>query len=190
LNSLKNQNLYSITLSDIASSEKLSQHSWLVVLHASRKPPHIGMLINGTYHSLTIKGQETNVSLPVLLKTIQQKKIETVFVKLKKHPVFSYDYQNEIFQWQIKQFKKVNPNEASCLSPVKLFLSEFYAVNRIENELLFELIERLLQNDYIDDALALNVNKFVKGQPFYFPIYTYIELQEVILNEQLKINKS
>lgn len=148
------------------------------------------MLINGTYHSLTIKGHETNVSLPVLLKTIQQKKIETVFVKLKKHPVFSYDYQNEIFQWQIKQFKKVNPNEASCLSPVKLFLSEFYAVNRIENELLFELIERLLQNDYIDDALALNINKFVKGQPFYFPIYTYAELQEVILNEQLKFNKS
>ena len=110
MNSLKNQNLYSITLSDIASSEKLSQNSWLVVLHASRKPPHIGMLINGTYHSLTIKGHETNVSLPVLLKTIQQKKIETVFVKLKKHPVFSYDYQNEIFQWQIKQFKKVNPN--------------------------------------------------------------------------------
>jgi hypothetical protein len=95
-----------------------------------------------------------------------------------------------MFQWQIKQFKQVKPNEASCLSPVKLFLSEFYAINRIENELLFELIERLKQNDYIDDALALNITKFSKGQPFFFPIYSYSELQDVILIEQLKFNKS
>lgn len=190
MSSLKNKNSYSITLSDLASTETLAHHTWLVILHASRKPPHIGILINGLYHSLTIKGHETNVTLPVLLKTIQQKKIESVFVKLKKHPVFSYDYQNEMFQWQIKQFKQVKPNEASCLSPVKLFLSEFYAINRIENELLFELIERLKQNDYIDDALALNIPKFSQGQPFFFPIYSYSELQDVILNEQLKFNKS
>lgn len=190
MNSLKNKSPYSITLSDLASVETLAQHTWLVVLHASRTPPHIGILINGVYHSLTIKGQETNVSLAVLLKTIKQKKIESVFVKLKKHPVFSSDYQNEIFQFHIKQFKQVKPNEASCLSPVKLFLSEFYAVNLIDKELLFELMERLKQNDYIDDALGLNIDQFIQGQAYYFPIYSYSELQDVILNEQTKFNKS
>ena len=189
MNSLRNKNSYSITLSNLASAKPLAHHTWLVVLHASRKPPHIGVLINGNYHSLTIKGHETNVSLSVLLKTIQQKKIESVFVKLKNHPVFSYDYQNEIFQWQIKQLQQVKPNEASCLSPVKLFLAEFYAINFIENELLFELIERLKQNEYIDEALGLNIHNFIQGQLFYFPIYSFTELQEIILTEQLKFNK-
>lgn len=189
MNSLENQNSYSITLSDNVSIEELSNHSWIVVLHASRIPPHIGILINGSYNSLTIKGHETDIDLAVLLKTIQQKKIETVFIKLKKHPVFSLDYQKEICQLQIRQFTQVKPNEASCLSPVKLFLTEFYAIQLIETELLFELVKRLKQNDYIDKVLSLNIENQINSKEFYFPLYTYSELQDVILKEQTHFYK-
>ena len=184
MNSLKNKNSYFITFSDNTSIEELSNHSWIVVLHSSCIPPHIGILINGSYNSLTIKGHETDVDISVLLKTIQQKKIEAVFLKLKKHPVFSLDYQKEIFQIQVKQFTQVKPNEASCLSPVKLFLTEFYAVQLMEKELLYELVERLKQNDYIDKVLGLNIENQINSKEFYFPIYSYTELQAVILKEQ------
>ncbi len=184
MNALENQNLYSISLSDKVSIEDLSDNSWIVVMHASRIPPHVGILINGSYNSLTIKGHETDIDLVVLLKTIQQKKIETIFIKLKKHPVFSLDYQKEICQIQIKQFTQVKPNEASCLSPVKLFLNEFYVVSIQEFELLYELIERLKQNDYIDKVLGLNIEDKIKSNQFFFPLYTYDELQEVIIKER------
>lgn len=189
MNSLKKLNSYSITLSDNASVEELSNHTWIAVLHASRIPPHIGIITNGNYNSLTIKGHETNIDVRVLLKTIQQKKIETVFIKLKKHPVFSLDYQKEIFQIQLKQFTQVKPNEASCLSPVKLFLTEFYAIQLIEKELLFELVERLKQNDYIDKVLGLNIENQNNSKEFYFPLYSYSELQDVILKEQTHFYK-
>ena len=186
---LKNQNSYSISLSDNVSIEDLSVDSWIVILHSSRIPPHIGILINGNYNSLTIKGHELDVDLRVLLKTIQQKKIETIFIKLKKHPVFSLDYQKEIYQLLIKQFTQVKPNEASCLSPVKLFLTEFYAVQLIEKELLYELVERLKQNDYIDKVLSLNIENQINSKKIYFPLYTYSELQDVILKEQTHFYK-
>ena len=174
---------YSISISDTASVKDLFDGSWIVILHAYRIPPHVGIVINGNYNSLTIKGHELDVNLSALIKLIERKKIEAVFVKLKKHPVFSSDFQKEIFQLQIKQYTKVLPNEASCLNPVKLFLSEFYAVSIIEKELLYELVERLKQNNYTKIALGLNVENKAESNQFYFPLYSYDDLQAIILNE-------
>lgn len=189
MSALKINSPYFINVTNNASLDVLCTNTWITVLHASRIPPHIGLIINGRYNSLTIKGQETNIDLAVLLKTIQQKKIETVFIKLKKHPVFSLDYQQEIFMLQLNQFLKVKANEASCLSPVKLFLNEFYAMSIIDHELFFELTERLKQNDYIDNAISLNSDNKLQSNHYYFPLYSYNELQNVIEKEHSNLHK-
>ena len=68
------QSPYTLTISDSFNQNSLNADTWLVILHCSRTPPHIGVLINGNYNSLTIKGQELNNDIKVLIKTIQQKK--------------------------------------------------------------------------------------------------------------------
>lgn len=178
------QSPYTLTVSDSFHQDLLYKSTWLVILHASRTPPHIGILIDGNYNSLTIKGHELDVDIKVLLKTIQQKKIETLFIKLKKHPVFSSEYQKEICQFYIKQFTQVKANEASCLSPIKLFLQEFYAITEHQQELLFELIERLKQNQYISLTLGLNIEDRVEENEFSLPMYTNDELQSIINTER------
>lgn len=175
---------YTLTISESFPEPELAKNTWLVILHASRTPPHIGVLIDGNYNSLTIKGHELNININVLLKTIQQKKIESIFVKLKKHPVFSSEYQKEICQNYIQQFTQVKANEASCLSPIKLFLQEFYAIQENKDELLFELIERLKQNQYIEIALGLNIENKLEEQEFSLPMYSNKQLQEVIKSER------
>ncbi len=175
---------YTLTIADNFNQDLLLKNTWLVILHASRTPPHIGILINGNYNSLTIKGHELNINGNVLLKTIQQKKIETLFIQLKKHPVFSYDYQKEICQYYIQQFTQVKVNEASCLSPIKLFLQEFYAISENKKELLFELVERLKQNNYITLTLGIGFeNKFIDNK-FSLPMYSNEQLQEIIRAER------
>jgi len=176
------QSAYSFKVNENFDTSILSNDNWLVILHASRIPPHIGVLINGSYNSLTIKGHELNVSIPALLKTIQQKKIEALFVKLVEHPVFSSDYQKEIFQLFIKQYPQVKQNEATCLSPVKQYLHEFYAMPSINDELLYELMERLKQNNYIVNIYGLNVS--LSSQEFCLPVYTQEELQDIIRKER------
>lgn len=177
---------YHIQIKETITYDELNQNSWLVILHAYRMPPHIGLLISGNYNSLTLKGIESNIKCEVLLKTIKTKNIEALFIKLKQHPVFSLDYQLNIFQLYLTQLKKVRPSEASCLSPIKLFLSEFYAMENNKMELLFEIMERLKQNDYIDYTIGLNLKDELD---FYFPTYDYIQLQEFITNElnQIKL---
>jgi hypothetical protein len=183
------QSPYTLNISDSFSEEQLYKNTWLVILHASRTPPHIGVLIDGNYNSLTIKGHELNIDIKVLLKTIQQKKIETLFVKLKKHPVFSLDYQKEICQFYIKQFTQVKANEASCLNPIKLFLQEFYAIQENSHELLFELIERLKQNHYISLTIGLNIDDKIEAGEFSLPIYSTQQLQEIIKTERANYYK-
>lgn len=156
---------------------------WLTVLHASRIPPHVGLMIDGNYNSLTIKERELNVSAAALLKAVAQKKIETLFLKLVKHPVFSTDHQLHIFQEQLNQFTAVKPNEATCLSPLKLFFEEFYAIPNEKEQLLFDFVDALYQNDYITNAIGVNLPEG-KDQTFTFPHYTNKELQNRIEKER------
>lgn len=180
---------YTLPVTIDFSEEQLYKNTWLVILHASRTPPHIGILINGNYNSLTIKGHELNVNIKVLLKTIQQKKIESLFIQLKKHPVFSSEYQKEMSQYFIQQYTQVKVNEASCLSPIKLFLQEFYAIQENKQELLFELIERLKQNQYLTVIFGLNIDDKIEEQEFTLPMYTNEKLQEIIKTERANYYK-
>lgn len=183
------KNTYKLKIIDSFNEGLLLKDTWLLILHASRTPPHIGILINGNYNSLTLKGHELDIDIAILMKTIQQKKIETLFIKLKKHPVFSSEFQKEICQFYIKQFPQVKANETSCLNPIKLFLQEFYAIKENKQELLFELIERLKQNQYILFTLGLNIEDKLKDKIFSLPIYTNEELQLIIKSEQINYFK-
>jgi hypothetical protein len=70
---------YLIAFEDSKETSVLTKGTWLVILHASRIPPHVGLMIDGNYNSLTIKERELNVSSEVLLKTISQKRLKLYF---------------------------------------------------------------------------------------------------------------
>jgi hypothetical protein len=183
------QKIYSIPHCELTDPKVLSKNGWLVILHASRIPPHVGLMINGSYNSLTIKGRELNVSQEALLKTISQKKIEALFIGLKKHPVFSAEHQLNIFQHQLQQFTAVKQGEATCLSPIKLFFEEFYAIKRDESTLLFDFIETLEKNHFIRETLSSNIGDLKEKNIFTFNSYTSEELLERIKQERKAFNK-
>ncbi len=175
---------YLIAYEDLNETSALNKGAWLVILHASRIPPHVGLMIDGNYNSLTIKERELNVSSEAILKTVSQKKIEALFLKLTKHPVFSSDYQLKIFQEQLNQFTAVKPNEATCLSPLKLFFEEFYAIRNNKEQLFYDFMDELYSNDYITEAIATNLISKTKSNIFTLPHYTNEELQEKIKKER------
>lgn len=159
-----------------------AKDSWIVLLHANRVPPHVGLLMNGVYNSLTIKGHELNISYEALLKTIAKKEIEAVFIKVAQHPVFSVSYQTDIFMEIIKAESPVKQNGATCLSPIKLFFREFYALPLIKDELLFDFIDRLNANKFLNYFSACNFSA-VDGV-LQLPFYNSDELNERIKNER------
>lgn len=162
----------------------LEKGTWLAILHSERIPPHVGLIFSGKYFSLTIKEAELNISTKVLLKTITQKKIKSVFVKIIDHPVFSNDHQLDIFTEHLKHFGSVKTNEGTCLSPIKLFFREFYVVPSTANELLFEFVLQLNSNKYIDYACSVNTEI---NSGFELPSYSLNELHAKIEKERLAL---
>jgi len=161
--------------------QKLSKGVWLAVLHMDRIPPHVGIIFSGNYYSLTIRGKESKVDLNVLTKTIQQKKINTVFIKIKDHPVFSTEHIEAIFNEQLNEFEQVKQYQSTCLSPIKKCFNEFYSLQSDENELFYVFMQKLKDNDFVSFLMALN-NESTDG--LELPFYTQETLNQKIKNER------
>lgn len=177
-----------IHISGEVKADEIRRGIYLVLLHANRVPPHIGMMMDHVYHSLSIKGQEINVSGDALLKNITLRKIPSVFLEIRKHPVFSNAHLGECFGEQVKQFDRVNTKGNTCLSPVKLFFEEFYALDGPKIDLVFDLLAQLNANNFISRAFGAHLGA-LKENIFYLHPYKRADLDRQISEELAKMKK-
>jgi len=177
-----------IHISGALDAGQVKRGIYLVLLHANRVPPHIGMMIDHTYHSLSIKGREVNVSGDALLKNISLRKIPAVFVEIEKHPVFSDSHLSESFAEQVMSFDKVNTEGNTCLSPVRLFFEEFYAIDKRKISLVFDLLRELAENQYSRNAFGAHLGA-LKENIFYLQPYNRRDLEKQIEEELAKLKK-
>ncbi len=173
---------YQLNISDKFSEEQLLKGLYIVIIHATRKPPHIGIIIDKHYHSLTIKGHEINIPVEVLIRNTSQRKIPTLFVKIKKHPIFSVGYLSELFISNVKQFPIVDTGLATCLSPVKLFFDDVFNIPMNKVNYLYELLPLLESEELIESTSSL----FVDEKNYQLPIYTFSEINEGIENAKIE----
>lgn len=182
-------NTYQIKIDQKVDPLLLNKATYIVILHAHRVPPHIGMIIGKEYHSLTIKGHELNVSTEALMRNISQRKIASLFVEIKQHPTFSQDYLKEHFITNIRNYSKVQVGHATCLSPIKDFFEENYSLEKEQVNYLFELLPVLQEKGLINSCSAA----FIDEQDFQLPVYSLSELNDGINkanDEAAKLNKN
>ncbi len=164
---------YHIPLQGLANENLLLRGSWIVLVNATRIPPHIGMIFNGKYFSLNINGQELDVNIFALLRRIELQKIKSVFVELKPHPVFSLDYLQQHFQQSILKHPKVSGSEATCFTPVKEYFSENYALPAQKMEYLYQLFPLLYEQEVINSSFALHLTAEDLLPEMVFPLPVY-----------------
>ncbi|OFY82480.1 MAG: hypothetical protein A3F72_00195 [Bacteroidetes bacterium RIFCSPLOWO2_12_FULL_35_15] len=177
---------YKLNINNQFSEEDLLKGVYVVVIHATRIPPHIGIIADKHYHSLTIKGHEINVPVEVLIRNTNQRKIPSLFIKIKKHPIFSAGYLSEHFISNVKQFPIVDIGIATCLSPIKLFLDEVFNVPMNTINYLYELLPLLESEGLIESASSL----FIDEKNYQLPIYSFAEINEGIENAKIDKRKS
>lgn len=165
-----------LTITRSFNEEDLLKGVHIAVIHATRTPPHIGLIIGGNYHSLTVKGQDINTSLTALIKNAHQRKIPSLFIKIKPHPTFSEAYLKEHFITNIQQFPKVDIGVATCLSPIKLFFNEVFNTPIDSINYLFELVPVLYSEELIENVSAL----FINAHDYRLPVYTNTEIHNGI----------
>ena len=154
------------------NEEDLLKGLFIAVIQATRVPPHIGLITDGKYNSLTIKGHDINTTFSALLKNTVQRKIPTLFIKIKSHNTFSSNYLNDHIISNVQQFDRVDVGLATCLSPVKLFFEEVYNVSMEDINFLFELIPKLYSENLIENYSAL----FIDEKKYVLPVYSNAEI--------------
>jgi hypothetical protein len=171
---LEKRTKYTIQLSGKADPALLGKGCWIAVLHAERIPPHIGLVFNGLYCSLNIKGKEKDVEIPVLLRKIGSQQISTLFVKLVPHPVFSVDFLHEHFKLELEKYERVSV-DTTCFAPVRSFMQENYLLRSDALNYLYELFPALYREKMISDAFGLHLGE---EKEFHLEPYTAQEIED------------
>jgi len=174
---------YKIRINKNIQEDDLLKGTYISIIHADRIPPHIGMIFNQKYHSLSIKGNEIDLSAAVLLKNSKIRKIPSLFVKLNPHPTFSNDYLNEHFTSDVQQFQKVQAGKTTCLSPVKLFFEEAFGLSMQEINYIFDLLPLLEEMGLIESVSSICIEQ----NEFQLPFYSYNEINKGIENANIEI---
>ena len=163
---------YKIKINKSFDEQDLSYGLYIAVIHATRIPPHIGMISDKSYHSLSIKGQDINVPIAALIKNTNIRKIPTLFIKIKSHPTFSAIYLREHFITNVQQFDRVDVGVATCLSPIKLFFEEVYGIPMKNVNYLYELLP-LLESEGLIEAIS---SIHIEEKTYQLPVYTNKEI--------------
>ncbi|MFL5763011.1 MAG: hypothetical protein ACJ77K_03655 [Bacteroidia bacterium] len=151
----------------------LKKGVFIAVIHATRIPPHIGLIIAGKYHSLSVKGQDLNIPADAFVRNSNLRKIPCLFIKLKSHSTFSDDYLSEHFIENVKQFRRVDVGVATCLSPIRLFFEETYGISMERVNYLYELLPVLEAKGLIEYCSSLNIDR----DHYELPVYSQKEIE-------------
>ena len=140
------------TISQLKEYQELNSGFFLCIWHANKIPPHIGVIIDGSYFSLKVKGKDANIPVQDIVKLINRKGICSVFVKIDIN--FNKFYVEEVFS----RFQIAQESKASCLTPI----TEIFNVNESIHK-LSELLNYFKGKNKIDQVFGLNLTSDFKG---------------------------
>ncbi len=156
-------------LKALTSFKKYSSQGTYIVVTSPHKIPHIALVSEGKYYSLTHKKSIIGEAFAPYLTAMKRAKKPLIFIKIKQ---LTYDPKKTF-----SQFLKAAPNGTTCLVPVKNTL-----FNQSEAEFLYALVPELYEadqiltvfhlnmDDYLDENGNFELNEYSKQD-----IYDYIE---------------
>ena len=160
---------------------------YLIVLHASRVPPHLALSVNGKLYTLTVKGATVNGELISLLKLIRQRSIESIFIKLCVPELFTLQQlKNEIEKYTLA-YPRVDVGVATCLNPIKDFCSSIYDTEISKVNFLYDLLPKLYEQKVITSCYHLNLDRHLTDDSFFMRRYSMNDIYESIRKINVEI---
>jgi len=139
-------------ISQLTNNEQLEKGCYLCVWHANKIPPHIGLLINGAYYSLKVKGKDTGIPLVEIMKVIKRKSIPTVFAEVK------LCVEKEIIESIFSTFGKAEASKFTCLTPITQIFNQPKNVN-----MLADLLNSFQSKNQLGKIIGLNLDSNFEG---------------------------
>lgn len=151
---------------------------FLVLFHVNKIPPHLGLVSDSKYFSLTATESQINVDIDSIWRVIRSKSIETIFIKVDVLPMAS---QLAVI---FGEYKKAVNKEFTCLQPIKDFFEYQCDWNVEDVNFIFDLIHKLKEKSMIVQNYHLNLDRHLKNGSFELLNYTLDDIYKRIMEIQ------
>lgn len=152
------QSSYKISNILPAADAVLMNDVYLVLLYATRIPPHLLVSVNGKLFTLTVKSASVDGELSALLTLIRRKKIETIFIRLQMPELFTMEQLRDEIRNCTLAYPHADIGIASCLTPIKDFCHLVYDTDTKNVNLIFDLLPKLQERNAVKDCYQMNLN--------------------------------
>ncbi len=184
----QNDNSYSLKVKPIISPEELNSGLWLVMAGVDDIPPHIALLNDGSYYSISAKKVDIGTPLETFLKAISRRSVPALFIKFHESSPQGEGLGGAdkglggVFQ----RYPTLGNGEHSCLWPIRDFFAKTFSEKYSKATLVFELLAMAETDNLIVECKSLFLESAIKGT-VTLPKYTHEQIREKI-NSILKIN--
>ena len=160
---------------------KLRKGTFLMIINADKKPPHIALMVDSKVYSLTVKGRQVGDPLEVFIKAILRNCIKTLFIEISPNKSYETDNVVKLISTALMEFEKVEPGKITCLNPIKSFFNSVYQVDTKEVSFVFDLLPQLYSMRLINAVYQLNLDTLLNGQDYYLEKYSMADVNSRII---------
>lgn len=165
---------YSLVVEKLQSPDLLNTGLWMVLAGINEIPPHIALINNGKYYSISARKIEVGEPIEKFLKAISRRTLPTVFVGIKPG---NEDIEQELRE-AFSHYPTLGNGEHSCLWPVRDFFAKAFSPEYASCSLVFELLAITQQQGLLIDCKALFDEG--DGSQLSLPKYSVAQIREKI----------
>lgn len=177
---------YLIPITHPISEINIDKGFFIFIHRASKIPPHIGLIVDGTLFEISANGPGYSFSGSMMLKTAQKRGVEVVYIELNT-PVKKEEDIEQLMTKLVKHYFKVS-SDVSCLNPVKDFIQETYQIDVSKANFIFELLPILYLNKLVKASFEVNLSHKLIENNFLLKKYTKQDIENSIAAVNRKNN--
>ena len=142
---------------ELFRDQEFQKNTFLWVIHADKKPPHIGISKEGVYFSLKVSGKDDQVSINSLVGLVNSKHIPTLAIQI-VDDLFEVNDLKDAFE----DYASATSHVSTCLSPI----SKLYFPSE-RDLILSELLQAFEEKSILGKIYGMNLKADFQGIPAY-----------------------
>jgi len=141
---------YVLHASPIDSGAILNEGLWLTLIGTNEIPPHIGLINERKYYSLSVHKVDCGSPSERLINMLNRKNIPTLFAHIE-----SRNNTGFFLEKFYKDLHLLGNNGNTCLSPIKQFFTQCYSADFYQINYVFELLALAEKKNLLKECKSL-----------------------------------
>lgn len=152
--------------------------TYIILFHVDKIPPHLGLVVDEKYYSITIKEVELGLNVNKMVDLIKRKKIPTIIIEVD-------DKAKNVSKFYSK-YNSLKEESITCLTPIKEYFSVSNSFNSTDIKVIFDLLDTLVEKNKVIQTFELNLSHVIHEGKYAMKKYSFHQLNEQINKLRLK----